>query len=364
MVKLIDLIKQEGVPERKNLSDKGGLSFKTILASEASCEVHSPEDLKRPSEKKQKQGFLLYEKMCSFIRDITEKIAKNEGFALERGFELIAEALNPPENIELLYYWALHPREVTDFLIRKPVNVSVFSLKMSRGLGYSRDQQLELCIAAMLLDIGMGMISQELPHKEGSFTPQELEDIQKHPIHGYEKILILGENYQWLADIVLQTHEREDGSGYPLGLKGKDIHEYAKIIGVADTFEALTHYRPYRRQLSQAVKEIIGSQKHLFSYHILKVFIQEMTVFPISSYVKLNSGVIGKVITTSKDHPFRPTIEIIFDAEGKKVNGHKLIKLREAPLLHIIAPADELEANQYTTGEQWQEAEGIRALGV
>ncbi|MBI2876259.1 MAG: HD domain-containing protein [Candidatus Tectomicrobia bacterium] len=225
-------------------------------------------------------------------------------------------------------------------------NVFVFTLKVGRGLKYEGHQLEELGLAALLHDIGYGRIPPEIRQACRPLTPEEMHEIQAHPAYGHEILLTsLGEAHKQLAEIVLQTHERENGQGYPHGLKGREIHEYAKIIGISDVFEALTHSRPHRKRLLpyEAVKEILSSQRHLFPSNIFKILIQEMSVFPIYSYVRLNSGAIGRVIATEANQPLRPTVEILCDSEGKRVEGGKIIRLVETSLLHITGLVDEKE---------------------
>lgn len=134
---------------------------------------------------------------------------------------------------------------------------------MWKGVNYSSKQLIELGITSILHDIGMVFIPQEIVEKNGKLTASELEKIRKHPYCTYKILQTLGEKYSWIAKVAYQEQEREDGRGYPRGLKGDEIHDYAKIIGVVDVYEALTHDRPQRMGYMphEAVKLLLGTQK-------------------------------------------------------------------------------------------------------
>ncbi len=150
--------------------------------------------------------------------------------------------------------------------------------------------------------------------------------------------------------VAYEHHERENGRGYPAELKGHEICEYAKIIGLADTFDAMIHSRPYRKALTQhfSIKELVGSKNFQFSSKTIKIFLDEMGIFPVGSYVKLNNMEIGKVVATSKEHPLKPTIKIIFNGHGNKAPGESVINLEEHPVLYVTAAVskEELPSNQ------------------
>jgi len=164
-----------------------------------------------------------------------------------------------------------------------------------------------------------------------------LETIRKHPYYTYKILQTLGEKYSWIAKVAYQEQEREGGQGYPMGLKGDEIHDYAKIIGVVDVYEALTHHRPQRKGYMphEAVKLILGTQKDLFSNKVKRLLLTKLSCFPLGSYVKLNSKAICRVVEINEDSPLRPTVEILSDSQGSKLLTRKVVNLADAPLLYV-----------------------------
>jgi len=136
----------------------------------------------------------------------------------------------------------------------------------------------------------------------------------------------------------MSTMNREAGQGYPRGLKGNEIHDYARIIGLVDSYEAMTHNRPYRKALMQSfsAKELIKAKSALFSQLVIKVFLKEISLYPLGSYVVLNNKSIGEVIATDHNHPLRPTVRMLYDGDGNQVRDDIKIKLNENPLFFIV----------------------------
>lgn len=123
-----------------------------------------------------------------------------------------------------------------------------YVLKIGEKLNLSKDKFESLYYAALFHDIGKINIPDEILKKPGKLTSEEFEIIKKHPIFG--KQIINGTFLKNLGDTILQHHERVDGKGYPFGLKASDISTEAKIICVADSYDAMTSDRPYRKGMS------------------------------------------------------------------------------------------------------------------
>ena len=135
-----------------------------------------------------------------------------------------------------------------------------------------------------------------------------------------------------------------DGSGYPDGKRGDEISDYAKIVAIAEVYEAITHSRPYRREKIipyQAVKTIVQKEKNSFAPEIIKVFLNSISPYPPGSFVLLNSGAIGRIISVNKSLPLRPVVEIFFDADGKPPEQPIRIDLAKAPVVNIDKALDE-----------------------
>jgi len=165
----------------------------------------------------------------------------------------------------------------------------------------------------------------------------EYNEIRKHPGTSTEILKNFKDIYKRAISVVHQEHERIDGSGYPRGLKRDYIDEYAKIIGLADIYEAVTHLRPYRDKFSpcDVIRQIIDL-KRSFEKRIVKVLMERVcTPFPLCSNIRLSSGEEGRVIRRNLASPFRPIIEITSNANGEKLEEAKIIDLTKYPTVYI-----------------------------
>jgi HD-GYP domain-containing protein (c-di-GMP phosphodiesterase class II) len=138
--------------------------------------------------------------------------------------------------------------------------------------------------------------------------------------------------------VAYQHHERENGQGYPQGLRGNEINELAKIIGLLDSYEAMTHSRPYRKALgpSFSAKELLKTKHAAYSPNVIKAFLREISLYPVGSYVRLNNRAVAEVVETNQNHPLRPTVRILFDGEGNEVVDDVVIRLEHNPLFFIV----------------------------
>jgi HD-GYP domain-containing protein (c-di-GMP phosphodiesterase class II) len=209
-------------------------------------------------------------------------------------------------------------------------------------MGYDTSKCFKLGVAAFLENIGMYRIPDHILTKKEKLTASELEAIREHPEAGAEIIRKMGVKLQWVADVALQTHERWDGSGYPRGLKGDAISEFASIIGLMDTYMAMTRNRPHRRSSGEAdtAKLIIGSAKKKFPPKVVKGFLSQISLYPVNTYVKLNNGAIGRVVSTDAERPMRPTIELVRGPSGEPLFEPETVVLGESNLLRIMETID------------------------
>ncbi len=230
-------------------------------------------------------------------------------------------------------------------VITNLVNTAIMSIKIGAGLKYTRDDLLRLGLAAILHDMGMCLIPDDILNKEGPLSPEERNLITRHPEQGAQAIRRLGEGAAWIADIVLQEHERLGGQGYPRGLNDAEIHEYAQIIGLADTFEALLHARPYRKRFlpHEAVRELVMKEKTSFHAKMLKCLIQQFSVFPLGTRVQLNTGEIGEVVKLHPQYPLRPVIKVYMDTDRVALAEPRLQDLSKTALVHITEVVQDVQ---------------------
>jgi HD-GYP domain-containing protein (c-di-GMP phosphodiesterase class II) len=226
-------------------------------------------------------------------------------------------------------------------IISNMVNVSILATKLGMGIGYQREALIGLALAGLLHDVGMLQLPESLLSNPGKLSEEDRAQIKQHPEIGFQMLSKLGAQYAWLAQVTWQEHERWNGQGYPRGLKGDQIHEYARIIGIVDIFDALISPRPYRhrRLPHEAIRELLIAEKATFSSQIIKALIQQFSLFPLGTMVRLNTGEIGTVTQLNAQYPLRPVVTINHGADGSAMVSPKAIDLGTTTLVHIVEVA-------------------------
>ncbi|MCG6534693.1 MAG: HD domain-containing protein [Syntrophales bacterium LBB04] len=285
-----------------------------------------------------------YEKFLERAMEVRDRVKKDQGISPS---PILSDLHYIIENklIDQMYDYAMSAHDDYDEMMVHTVHVTFASLRVGKGTGYDTKRLLELGLAAFLENVGMYKIPDNILKKTGKLEEFDLVVIKNHPEISSQILSRMGSRYQWLADVALQVHERADGSGYPRRLKGVEISEMASIIGLIDTYVAMIKKRSYREKFVQtdAIKFIIREARELFPPRVLKIFLNQISLFPVGALVRLNNKSVGRVTSTDKNQPLRPTVELLFDSEGNPSEKGEIIHLSENPLLYIVGSVDEKE---------------------
>ncbi len=323
--------RNEAQPERFRMSD---LEFVKTGEAQPTSEAPSTD---RDIDKIGTFYHVLLEKAV----DIRDRVKKDQGITTSPVLSILHQIIDA-DLIDELYDHAI-PIAEDEGLPSHTISVTLASLKVAKGMGYDTKRLLQVALVAFLENVGMYKVPERILHKKGELSRDEFAQIRKHPEISAQIIGNMGGTFQPLAKIALQVHERSDGSGYPNGLKGKEISEMASIIGIVDTYMAMIKNRPHRDKHMQpdAVKSILALGKGKFPPGVVKEFLNQVSLFPVNTYVKLNNKSLGRVVSTNKTQPLRPVIELAFDGRGNRLVKGKVIHLSESPLLHIVDTIDE-----------------------
>lgn len=205
-----------------------------------------------------------------------------------------------------------HYSTENEYLYQHAIATGLISGYIGKKLGYSKGDIVQLVLAGCLSDCGMVKVNNSILNKKGALTREEFEEIKQHPVHSLKMVQdsTLLRNDAKIA--IFQHHERLDGSGYPLGEKGKKIHSFAKIIAVADTFHAVTSTRLYRKKQSpfKVLEMILEDNFGKYDLVVVKVLLSGIIHFSIGSKVKLSNGQIGEIMFIGEKSPTRPIVKI------------------------------------------------------
>ena len=280
----------------------------------------------------------LYNEILAFVKaTYRQDIEYSPNFApvINLIVEKIMDSLRADNNGLLRLALAEYP-DIKDYLYHHAVNVCIISLDLGLELNIDHKASMELGAAALLHDIGL------IKYMDIINTPQILSDeqyntVKGHPNDSLEIFNRIGKDLSSnIGTVLLQEHERIDGSGYPAGLKGANILEISQIVGLADCYEAMTHPRAYREKRTplETIKAILIS-KNMFDPRILKVLIEGVGIFPVGMLVRLNTKEIALVTEGNTKVPLRPVVQIICDANGRELKDHKRVDLAENSVIYI-----------------------------
>jgi HD-GYP domain-containing protein (c-di-GMP phosphodiesterase class II) len=228
-----------------------------------------------------------------------------------------------------------------EYLFHHSLNVCLLSINIAAAAGFSEKQTLDLGVGATLHDVGMLLIPREVFLKKGRLTKDEWYEVQKHSVLGLHLLERVNKLPESAAYIAYQTHERENGQGYPKQRSGRFIHNYSKIVQIADVFESLSSPREYRTAyIPYRAMEILikMARKNLLSNEYVKAFIAYMSLFPVGSLVELSDHTIAKVINANELHFTKPIVSVIADTKGNLLTGEKIyqVDLAKNHALQII----------------------------
>jgi HD-GYP domain-containing protein (c-di-GMP phosphodiesterase class II) len=199
-----------------------------------------------------------------------------------------------------------------EYVYHNAILVALTSYLLARWHGFEKKDWMPIALGGLLHDIGNAKVDPAVLSKPTELSALEVEEIRRHTLHGYsilKHIPALNEGSKLCA---LQHHEREDGSGYPMGVKGEKIHPYAKVVAVADIFHAMTSHRAHKKAqspylvLEQLQQESFGKLEP----GIVATFIDKVTQFHNGTVVRLSDGRIGEIIFTDRSNPTRPMVNV------------------------------------------------------
>ncbi len=192
------------------------------------------------------------------------------------------------------------------------VNVALYSLLIGKWIGLNEMEMKKVVKAGLLHDIGKTKIAPEIISKKGKLTKKEFETIKTHSEIGYEMSKAIPNIDEDVRQAILSHHEREDGSGYPCGLKGNKINLYAKILAIADVYDALTSERVYKDKSTpfEAIEEFRKMGIHSFDIKILNIFFKSIIQYYVNSKVKTNNGEVGEIVFIPPNDITKPVIRL------------------------------------------------------
>ena len=196
-----------------------------------------------------------------------------------------------------------------EYTFKHSVDVASMGMIIAKNRGLSAREVQQIGVSGLLHDLGKSKIPNEILNKPGRLTDAEFEVMKTHPVLGYNMIKDKPDLSAATKLGVLQHHEKMNGNGYPLKLQGDQITPFARILSVADIYDALVTERPYKDAFSprDAVEMIMAMTGDL-DIHMIQSFLNSVILYPVDSIVKLSTGEFAKIVQNIPGYPTRPTV--------------------------------------------------------
>ena len=251
--------------------------------------------------------------------------------------ELLAHKVKKPVEVMVgsvnrnpdAYVWLTRLKKFHSYLYRDSLSASVWASVLGRQLGLAEEDLESLATGVMLMDTGKTSLPQALLEKHDRLTMEEWELMKTHVQRGVD-MLSAGEKFiPDVMETVLTHHERLDGSGYPSGLKGRQIPLFGQIAGIVDFYVSVTTPRPYAKPISpsKAIAMLYEQKGRYFDEELVSNFIEVLGTYPTGSLVELSTGEVGVIMSQNPGLRLKPNIVLLLNPDKRPYSIHPNINL-------------------------------------
>lgn len=315
------VLKPEYIEKIQNMG-YNGLYIDDELSKEIEIRDVIQPELRQMAVKVLRENFCTYKDDAAFLLDEEAEMIK----------EIVTEIVEDIISQNEIMLNMVDLKVYDNYTYYHSVNVAALAVSIGLEMGLNKDSLKELGIAAILHDIGKKVIPEEILHKPGKLTTEEFEVIKRHPTVAYDSLKESRSISSVARVAILQHHERFDGTGYPLGRKGTEISMFARILSVADVYDALASKRSYHDAWppSDALEYIMAGSGSQFDPDIVMAFSRKVAIYPIGTIVELSNGKFGMVVQNYPEYNSRPKVKIIGEEQEEEYYD-----LRESSMLNI-----------------------------
>jgi HD-GYP domain-containing protein (c-di-GMP phosphodiesterase class II) len=305
-------------PKGRVITERDIEILRAFLVQSVSIESKFADKFETPEQNKSAEDYAStnlfykeYERTLALLKHVFNLANANQSLPLMEMRTRLQTLISNIDQYNVLTFsaknWALD-----DFIYHNSIMVSLTSYLLAKWHGLPEKDLMPIALAGLLHDIGNVKVDRDLLGKQDKLTAKEIEEIRKHSVLGYnilKNVPALNEGVKLCA---LQHHEREDGSGYPLGVKSDKIHIYAKVVAIADVFHAMTNHRHYKSAISPylVLEELYKDSFGKLEPAMVQTFINKVTSFHNGTLVKLSDNRIGEIVFSDRSNPTRPWVNV------------------------------------------------------
>ena len=256
-----------------------------------------------------------YKDVVLYLTGILNDLAVGGKMDYEKSISISKDMVGEIKDCSHIIKCLTEIRTADEYTYSHSVNVALYSMLIAKWLDLPEDTIQEVIKAGLLHDIGKAKIPDEILNKNGKLTPEEFDIMKKHPIYGYDLIKDISYISEDVKGAVLSHHERIDGSGYPNGDLDDSISLLAKIVSVADVYDAMTQNRVYKNRASpfEAFELFLTIGKQIFDGTVLNAFMKNIPAFYIGADVALSNGDVGQIVYIPPQDILNPIINVGFN---------------------------------------------------
>ncbi len=222
------------------------------------------------------------------------------------------------------------------------VNVCMLSTLIGRAMGFSRTDLTALATAAILHDLGRVFLDRKVLDKQGPLTPEEFEQVKQHTQLGYDLLASHPRLDTRVPPVLLHHHERSDGSGYPGGLTGNQTTLFARIVAVADLYDAVSSDRPYRPAMApvECIMMLRTFERGRLWDRGAEALADQVAPYPEACTVRLATGELAIVRHCYKAAPWKPQVTVFTDMDGEPLARPWELSLLKHPEFEVADIVD------------------------
>ncbi|WP_338553783.1 HD-GYP domain-containing protein [Paenibacillus sp. KS-LC4] len=258
-----------------------------------------------------------YDKMLVLLKQVFNDHAAPQGIPIMDIRNQMENLLQHIKNYQILTFV---PRSFMerDYLLHNSIACALTSYLIAQWNGFPQKEWMQVALGGLLHDFGNTRIDRSILSKPTSLTVEELEEMKRHTVLGYQMLKNVASLNDGAKLAALQHHERVDGTGYPLGIDAAKIHPYGKIVAIADIFHAMTLNKSYRKGVSPylVLEQIQSDAFGKLDPTYVRVFVEKVTQFHNGTKVRLSDERVGEIVFSDHVHPTRPWVSI----EGSIIN--------------------------------------------
>ncbi|KGI78109.1 HD-GYP domain-containing protein [Oleiagrimonas soli] len=269
------------------------------------------------------------------IDEVMQDLQRGRNLQLDRLREGVDAMIESITRNPTAFSWLKEIKRKDGYAYHHALACSVWAASFGRHLGLNRDELSELALAGLLFDVGKSRVDSQIMVSHSPYDDVQHQTMRMHVQHSLD---ILNEASgvqvsQRIIDAVATHHERHDGSGYPHGLKNGSIPMFGRILGLIDSYDAMTNIRPHMgsRSPHQAVMHLYDARDQLFQAELVEQFIQTSGIYPTGSLVELTDGRVGVVTAVHSLKRLRPTVMLLLDADKRPLSEFASLDLGALP---------------------------------